>query len=378
MKIALIENKSDEFLNSRLRYALFLKEKGHEVVAILPDNEVTAAVEKNGVKVISLNFDVRQRNFKTIATYYKALKKIFKEEQFDVLHFYRLQPNLLGTPTAYFSSKNSKVINHITGLGIAFAQDSFKYKVLRQITKTGYQLNDSRFKAQLIFQNQEDKKELGNRKSYAVVTGSAVNEDRFHPQVKPSTLLKEKLNAELEYDQPLKLLFVSRLVRIKGLGYLVKAIQQYNQTAERKAELFAAGWIDTQNPDSFTKEEIEDFEKIKGIHFLGKRSDIPQLLSFSDIAVLPTFYREGTPRFMLEAMAMAKPIITTDMPGCNHLIPANKNGKLIQAKSEVEIVKALQWIADKDLQELGQESYQLYKKQFSEEVVYNALLNLYD
>src|SRR5699024_10597421 len=161
-------------LNSRLRYALFLKEKGHEVIAVLPDDEVTSTIENSGVKVISLGLDVRQRNFKTIATYYKALKKIFKEEQFDVLHFYRLQPNLLGTPTAYFSYKNSKVINHITGLGIAFAQDSFKYKVLRQITKTGYQLNDSRFKAQLIFQNQEDKKELGNRKSYAVVTGSAV------------------------------------------------------------------------------------------------------------------------------------------------------------------------------------------------------------
>lgn len=126
MKIALIENKSDEFLNSRLRYALFLKNKGHKVIAILPDDEAAEALQQAGIDTMSLGFDVRERSAKTVLTYIKRLRQIFKQEQFDVIHFYRLQPNLLGTPTAYFSTKKSKIINHITGLGIAFAQDPFK------------------------------------------------------------------------------------------------------------------------------------------------------------------------------------------------------------------------------------------------------------
>lgn len=377
MKIALIENKSAEFYNSRLRYGLFLKDKGHKVVAVIPDDECHHKIENAGLEVISLGFDVRKRNLKTLSAYYKALKRIFKKEKFDVLHFYRLQPNLLGTPTAYFSSKKSIAVNHITGLGIAFAQDSFKYRLLRKITKWGYQLNDSRFKAHLIFQNKEDKKQLGNRNSYKLVRGSAVNENRFKPKVKASPKLKHELEDLGVPKKRINLFFVSRLVRIKGLAYLIKAVQQYNQSASPKINLLVAGWIDDRNPDSLTEKEIHEFSQIKGVCFLGKRSDIPELLAFSDVAVLPTFYREGTPRFMLEAMAMAKPIITTDMPGCDHLIPKGKNGKLIQPKSVVEIVNALRWITDQDLEELGKESYKLYKKEFSEKVVYNRLLEIY-
>lgn len=378
MKIALIENKSSEFYNSRLRYAQFLKEKGHDVTAIIPDDEFHQKIAETGISVISLGFDVRQRSLKTVRAYYIALKRIFQIEKFDVLHFYRLQPNLLGTRVAYYHSRDSKIINHITGLGLAFAQDSFKYKILRQITKMGYQLNDSKFNARLIFQNEEDKIELGNRSSYAVVTGSAVNEDRFHPMAKAPDTLLEELETKVQIaPNRINILFVSRLVKIKGLGYLVEAVKKYNQFAVQKINLLAAGWIDTQNPDSFTEKDIEKFSQVEGVHFLGKRSDIPELLAFSDIAVLPTFYREGTPRFMLEAMAMKKPIITTDMPGCNHLIPADKNGKLIQPRSVEEIVNALRWMGQKNLDELGEESYRIYQEQFSEQVVYNQLMGLY-
>ena len=94
------------------------------------------------------------------------------------------------------------------------------------------------------------------------------------------------------------------------------------------------GWSDLENKSSishlFLKGLIKGFDNIK---FLGKQVDIPEIISLSDVSILPTYYREGTPRFLLESMAMKKPIITTKMPGCDHLIYNNENGILIKPRS---------------------------------------------
>jgi glycosyltransferase involved in cell wall biosynthesis len=174
------------------------------------------------------------------------------------------------------------------------------------------------------------------------------------------------------------LIFVSRLLKQKGLGYLIEAVTKINSNnLLNKVNLVVVGWIDPNNPDSYSEIEMENFSKLNHISFLGKRVDIDELISFSDIATLPTFYREGTPRFLLESMAIGKPIITTDMPGCNHLIKNNKNGLLVLPKSSDDLVKAIEMLLEQDLKKLGDESRRIYEKEFSEKVVYNQLLEIY-
>lgn len=379
MKVALIENFGLDFYGARLRYALFLKEKGHEVVAIIPDDGYADKIRSYGILVITIDIKIHTRNLKTVRSYYKELKSIFKKEKFDVIHLYRMQPNLIGTSASYFHSKDSKIINHITGLGVAFTQTSFKYKIMQFVITTAYKLNYKLFNATLVFQNEEDKVELGNKDKYLVVKGSAVNEDRFKLNVVPGEAIKKELNKKHVLQNDTTLLFVSRLLKQKGLAYLVEAVQLYNESAsvEKKFNLIVAGWIDPNNPESFTNKEIETFSKVEGVIFLGKRSDVDQLLSISDIAVLPTFYREGTPRFLLEAMAMGKPIITTDMPGCNHLIKDDENGVLIEPKSTEHLVEAFGILSDKNLKEMGAKSKLIYDNEFSEAIVFNQLLDVY-
>jgi len=380
LKIALIENFGLDFYTARLRYALFLQEKGHEVVAIVPDHGYAYKIREYDITVITIDIKIHTRNLKTIRAYFKELKTIFQKEKFDVIHLYRMQPNLIGTSAAYYYSKKSKVINHITGLGVAFTQTSFKYKMMQFIIKTAYKLNYIIFNATLIFQNEEDKVELGNKKKYLVVKGSAVNEDRFKLNVTPNEDLIEELEKKDFLQNNTTIIFVSRLLKQKGLTYLVKAMQEYNGavTDKERLNLIVAGWIDPNNPESYTNEEIEVFSKVDGVIFLGERNDVDQLLSISDIAVLPTFYREGTPRFLLEAMAMSKPIITTDMPGCNHLIDDDKNGMLIEAKSTKQLVEAFKVLSDKDLKEMGAKSKIIYDNEFSENIVFNQLLDIYN
>lgn len=376
MKIALIENFGSDFYGARLRYAQFLKEKGHEVIAIVPNDGFADKIKNGGITTIALDIDIRQRNVGSMLSFAKQLRKIFKNEQFDVIHFYRMQPNLIGTPIAFFSTKKSKLLNHITGLGVAFTKSTPKFELIKFIIKSAYKINYRLFNAKLIFQNEEDKVEIGI-KDALVVKGSAVNEDRFNLGIQPSRELIEEIQNKLDLENAVNLIFVSRLLKQKGLSYLIEAIQNINKKQQFKVNLLVAGWIDPNNPDSFSEEEITNYGKLKEVLFLGKRTDINEIIAFCDLAVLPTFYREGTPRFLLESMAMGKPVLTTDMPGCNHLIIKNKNGRLVQPQSLEEIVEGLEELLISDLIQLGIESSKIYQSDFSENVVYNQLLEAY-
>lgn len=377
MKIALIENFGSDFYGARLRYALFLQKLGHEVIAIVPNDGYAHIIKDAGITTIALDIDIRQRSLGAMISFGFQLGKIFKRENFDVIHLYRMQPNIIGTPFAYWYGKKVKIVNHITGLGVAFTKDSLKFSAIKAIIKTFYNINNTVFGAQLIFQNEEDKKELGNHSSFQVIKGSAVNEDRFNSSVLPSNDLKEQLKKEYHLTEGKTLIFVSRLLKQKGLSFLIGAINQINQSGNQKINLLIAGWIDPNNPDSFTEAEIKHYGGQKGVIFLGKRTDINDIIALADIAALPTYYREGTPRFLLEAMAMAKPILTTDMPGCNHLVQNNKNGILVKPQSTKEIVKGLEYLLHADLKKMGMESNKLYYQEFSEDVVYNQILKLY-
>ena len=377
MKIALVENFGSDFYGARLRYALFLQKLGHEVIAIVPNDGYTEKIRNAGINTIAIDIDIRERSLSAMLKFGQKLGKIFRKEKFDVIHLYRMQPNIIGTSFAFFNSPKSKIINHITGLGVAFTKTSYKYKLVQKIIKFAYKFNSRVFNAQLIFQNIEDKLELGNDEKFLVIKGSAVDEDRFKPIDIINTQTKNELMEKYHFSGTFTLIFVSRLLKQKGLDDLVNAVNDINKEADKKINLMIVGWIDPSNPDSFSEEEITAYSKLPNVAYLGKRNDIDQLIAMADAAVLPTFYREGTPRFLLEAMAMAKPILTTDMPGCNHLVKNKQNGVLVEPRNKEAIVEGLRFLLKADTKQLGVNSEKIYKTEFSEHVVYNNLLSSY-
>lgn len=380
MKVALVENFGSDFVGARLRFALYLKNKGVSVTAIIPNDGYVDVIEKQGIRVISVNSNIRSKGALVKLNYAIKLRHIFKTEDFDIIHFYRFQPNIIGTFIAGIVTK-AKIVNHVTGLGTAFTNNRLKNKFLQSLIIKLYGFNNLLFKPHTVFQNKEDIIELGFNKRVYCIEGSAVNQDLFNLHITEDNKdnlagLKSKLNINKNEKV---FIFVSRLLKEKGVLELIKASIQLNIHTTKPFKLLIIGWSDIDNPSAVSDLDLTKYVKNHSfINFLGKRSDVNQLLAISDIAILPTYYREGTPRFLLESMAMGKPIITTDMPGCNHLVTKGTNGFLIPPKNIESITKAMINALDSDLNELGRNSHTLYHEKFSEEVVYSALFSLYN
>ena len=248
---------------------------------------------------------------------------------------------------------------------------------MQLVTKILYRFNNFLFKPVSVFQNHYDIKDLGLKKNIFCVKGSAVNEDRFSLNSISITKINNlKKLYDISKEDTINFLFVSRILKEKGIVELIEGFKLASKN--NKIQLLIVGWFDDNNKSSLNEnslsELIQGFDNIK---FLGKQIDIPEIISLTDVSILPTYYREGTPRFLLESMAMKKPIITTKMPGCDHLIHNNKNGILIEPKSVDEIKKSINFICRKELFKMGKLSYKLYSSEFSEKIVYDSLLNIY-
>ncbi|MDB4603786.1 glycosyltransferase [bacterium] len=376
MEIALVENLGSDFYNARVRLALYLQNLGCSVTAIVPDDGYVEKIRSLNVKVISVSDNIRGSGILNKIVYAIDLIKIFRSHQFDIVHTFRLQPNIIATfVVGYYT--NTKIVNHITGLGMAFNYNTYKYKVMQSITRLLYRINYRLFGPVSVFQNYYDMRDLGCPKGSFCVKGSSVNEDRFnHSSVSTRKLDQIKRKYDISQDESIKFLFVSRLLKEKGIGELVKGFKLASQG--KKIQLLIVGWFDENNDSSFTRDDLTHLiggcNKIK---FLGRQNDIPEIISISDVGILPTYYREGTPRFLLESMAMRKPIITTKMPGCDQLIDNKRNGILIMPKSVDAIEKSIKTICERDLREMGEKSYEIYKKEFAEKVVYESLVDIY-
>jgi glycosyltransferase involved in cell wall biosynthesis len=379
MKIALVENFGADFVGARLRLALYLRNKGVSVTAIIPNDGHKNIIEEKGIEVIEVGANIRGNGLANKIEYVRKLKNILIEQNFDIVHFYRLQPNLIGTLVSGLNTK-SKIVNHITGLGVAFTERTLKNLVYQFVIKSFYRTNKFLFNPFTIFQNKEDIKELGYKSRTICIEGSAVNQDRFYKGFSKEHKDEiEILKEELKINKNEKVfIFVSRLLKEKGVLELIEGTIEINKQLNTPVNLLVVGWSDVENPSAIKSSFLESYTKqYPFIKYLGKRSDVNKLLALSDVSILPTYYREGTPRFLLESMAMGKPIITTDMPGCNHLVPNGENGILIPPRDSKAITNAMLKILNEDLKTLGENSNTLYHEKFSEEKVYTAIYDLY-
>ncbi len=267
--------------------------------------------------------------FSDLALYHE-LVGIMKRQQLDVVLCYTVKPNIYATLAAH--RLGIPVVNTITGLGFTFLENRLINKVVVRLYK--YALEKS---SRIIFQNKDDRhlfirKGIAKAGKTSLIRGSGIDVEKFHPKLNiPS--LKEKLD----------FIFIGRLLYDKGV---MELLQGFAKAADvlNHINLHLVGDTDEGNPASVSAEDLAHYSHRNDVHFHGYQENIIPYLSKSDVVILPS-YREGMPRVLLEGMSMAKPVITTHVPGCKDMVKNGVNGYLVKVKSSDEIADAITGMA---------------------------------
>lgn len=290
-------------------------------------------------------------DLKTLRAMYNLMKKIKP----DYVLSYTIKPVIYGTLAAWLAKVPHRFAL-ITGLGYAFQSVEYgsKRSFFQKIVYGLYQqaLSHSH---KVFFQNPDDLKLFQDLKLLqpnlptVVVNGSGVNVTDFN-------VLPFPVNAQ--NNPKLSFLLIARLLGDKGVREYAEAAKliklQYPEV-----EFHLVGWID-ENPSAIRQQELDQWVASNILKYWGKLTDVRPAIAESSVYVLPS-YREGTPRTVLEAMAMGRAIITTDAPGCRETVIQGENGFLVEVKSVTSLVDAMQEFINKPelIEQMGQRSREI-------------------
>ncbi len=374
-RILLIENFASDFVKARLKYAEYLVRNDFEVYALIPERSgYKKLISKSNIIVLEYNFDRNNKGIFQLIKLVKAYREIVKKYKINIVHSYRFQPNLVNS-LVHFGNDYLSVL-HITGLGLSFSNNTPKYKFYKYLSQAIFIFKHF-FADKIIYQNPDDIKDVWATKIFPrkcyLIKGSGIDTNYFDSK----KFDRKRIRSIFNISEDAKVFIcVTRLIWEKGIFELVEAFQTLKMNYPRLV-LFIVGSPDYDNPRHVDDQYISNVNTDSDIIFLGKRDDIPELLSMSDVFILPSYYREGIPRSILEALSMGLPIITTDMPGCNLTVLQNENGILIKPRSKVEIAQAVELIINCNLNQFALKSRKLALEIFQDIKIYEQIIILY-
>lgn len=341
-KFLMISSFLPSVLNFRGKLLDAIRKQSYEIHIIAPD---LASFPTEHEKLLDLGYYVHEvsmqrtgtnpvSDLKTLLSMYALIKKIKP----DYVLSYTIKPVIYGTLAAWLVKVPHRYAL-ITGLGYAFhnVDKDSKRSIFQKLVHGLYQQALSR-SHKVFFQNPDDLKLfqdmhlLDINKPSVVVNGSGVNVQDF--DVMP---LPKQVNGDLKVS----FLLIARLLGDKGVREYANAARRLKQKFSN-TEFHLVGWID-ENPAAITQQELDEWVSNNTLNYWGKLSDVRPAIAECSVYVLPS-YREGTPRTVLEAMAMGRAIITTDAPGCRETVLNGENGYLVQVKSAESLAEAMQKI----------------------------------
>ena len=356
-KFLLIAGYPESLLNFRGPLLRALLDAGMEVHVVAPDLPAGSVVRKQlealGVYVHQVTLKRTGMNpLADLITAYQ-LWRLMGRIKPDFSLGYTIKPVIYGNIAGWLAGVPRRFAL-ITGLGYAFQGESGQRSWIKRIVQGLYRT--SLRKAQKVFfQNPDDEAlfhALGiinpsDRKT-VVVNGSGIDVDSFTVAPLPATI---------------QFLLIARLLGDKGIREYVAAAMRVKQKYP-EVSFGLVGWID-ENPNAISEDELQHWVESGAVQFYGRLNDVKPVIAQSSVYVLPS-YREGTPRTVLEAMSMGRPIITTDAPGCRETVVDGDNGFLVPVKVVDELVSAMEMFVEKPelIERMGKRSRQIAEEKY--------------
>ena len=316
MHVLITVNASWNVWNFRRPVLSALLDQGCRVTVLAPEDQFRSEIEQFGCRFIPLAMDQKGLNPIRDLALLSRFKSIFARERPDVILSYTIKNNIYGALAA--RALGISFIPNITGLGTAFLSGG----VLQSVAEVLYRAAFSSLPV-VFFQNEDDrdlflKRRLVKPDRARLLPGSGIDLNHFDRSAYPAA------------DSPTTFLLVARMLRDKGiLEYVEAARIVKSRFPETRFQLLGAA--DAQNRSAFSLDQAHSWQQSHGVEYLGTAPDVRQHIGNAHCVVLPS-YREGAPRTLMEAAAMARPLIASDVPGCRALVDSGETGLLCTAR----------------------------------------------
>lgn len=359
LRVAVIGNQAFSLINFRGSLIHAMIEKGHEVLALAPDYNDKTKERIKALGAVPIDYYLSRTGlnpFQDVCTFLQLFFLLRKLKP-DVVLSYAVKPVIYGTLAAWLA-RVPRRFALIAGLGYIFTstreQERITKKLLRKLVSLLYRGVFHRA-TRIFFQNPDDLQEfclrgLVKREKSVLIGATGVDMKTFSPTP--------------PVQNPVTFLLIARLLKEKGIYEFVEAAKRIKSKYPNTRFLLVGG-LDS-NPGSIKRKEIKNWIKEGIIEWPGHVEDVRPWISQGSVFVLPSFYREGVPRSIQEAMAMGRPVITTDAPGCRETVIEGINGFLVPVQDVEALVQAMERFIQKPelIEKMGKESRRIAEERF--------------
>jgi glycosyltransferase involved in cell wall biosynthesis len=360
--VVIAANTAWNIVNFRGALIEGLRAEGWRVVALAADDGSAAALAALGAEFEPIRVDGSGtsiiRDSRLFLDYWRTLRRLRPQAFLG----FTVKPNVYGSLAA--GLLGIKTVNNISGLGTAFLEPG----PLNWLVSRLYRLSLAR-STKVFFQNPDDQalfiaRRLARERQTGLLPGSGINLDRFRPPA--------RRRADGAF---FRFLFVGRLLRDKGLVDFAEGARLLRPRWP-EVEFAILGFAASDNRSAVPIAEVERWQRDGIVRYLGDTADVRPFLEESDCIVLPS-YREGLPRSLLEAAAMAKPMVATDVPGCRDLVSDGDNGFLCAVRSPASLAAAMEKmlkLSPEDRATMGLRARRRVEREFDQALVVEAYL----
>ena len=355
-KIVISYNTAQYLYRLRFSTILGLLERQYKVIVIAPWDDYSQKLQDFGCEVYNIKMDNKGANLFADAMTLLEYRKLYHKLQPDLALHFTIKPNIYGTLAA--RSLGVPCINMVTGLGTAFVLDSWLTRIVEQLYKFS-----QTWPHKVFLQNMDDMRLFIDRglvpKGKAeLLPSSGINLENFAatPPAKNSAPI---------------FLLIARMLKDKGVVELVEAARMI-KARHSQVRFQLLGPLNVENRTAILPDQMDAWIQEGVIEYLGETHDVRPYIADSACVVLPSYYREGLPRSLLEACAMARPIITTDNVGCRDIVDDGENGYLCKVKDPVDLANKIErmlMLSSKQLADMGHKGREKMQREFDERII---------